>query len=275
VNCGAVPRYPQIAAFDRGEAGEPFTEAEEQLLLTFAAHAANGVAIVSSVAADRLRAAVAAADAERGRWARELHDDTLQVLGGLRVLLADVLRRGESGRYEAAIRQAVEDLGAGTESLRAIISDLRPSALDDLGLQPALEALLERRRHDGLQIAAELELPDPQTRSGVLHPELETAVYRIVQEALTNVVKHASASTVRVAVRATETRVTIEVRDDGIGFDAGENTDGFGLAGMRERVYLLGGRIEVDSSERGTSLLAALPTPHADDANVVITRGLT
>jgi signal transduction histidine kinase len=255
-----------LAAFDRGHQGAAFTEADEQLLQTFAASAANAVAIARSVEADRLRSSVAAADAERARWARELHDDPLQIFGGLRVLLSGVLRRADPARYEAAMREAVEGIEQGIAGLRAIIADLRPAALDEIGLKPAIEALLERRGEGPLEIARRLDLPDPTPGSPTFDPELETTVYRLVQEALTNVVKHAHATRVDVNVTASDERVTIEVVDDGTGFDVAAHTEGFGLAGMRERVYLYGGGLEIESSERGTRLIATLPVMTAERA---------
>jgi signal transduction histidine kinase len=248
-----------LAAFDRGEGGEAFTGDDEQLLRAFATSAANAVAIKRSVEADRLRAAISAADSERGRWARELHDQTLQALGGLRVLLASALRRDDPAAREEAIRQAIEDIELETDNLRAIITDLRPSLLDDLGLMPAVDALLERRRQAGLEIHSELALPDPEHGGVSLDRELETTVYRLVQEALTNVAKHANASTVRVSAGLTDGQVLVEIEDDGVGFDPDAQTSGFGLAGMRERVYLAGGAFEVQSNERGTAISARLP----------------
>ncbi len=153
-----------LAAFDRGVEGRAFTAGDEQLLRTFAQSAANAVAINRGVEAARLRSAIAAADAERGRWARELHDQTLQALGGLRVLLASAQRRSQAIAGEPAIAQAIEDIELEIGNLRAIISDLRPSLLDDLGLLPAIEALLDRRRAGGLEITCELALPDSGAR---------------------------------------------------------------------------------------------------------------
>ncbi len=248
-----------LAAFDRGSASDAFTPADEQLLRTFAASAANAVAIRRSVEADRLRSAIAAADAERRRWARELHDQTLQALGGLRVLLASPLRHTDAAANERAMRQAVEDLDLEIENLRSIITDLRPSLLDDLGLLPAIRALVDRRREAGLQIASEFALPDPQRGGDGLAPELETTVYRLIQEALTNVVKHARASSARVSVGLSGGEVIVEVRDDGVGFDPGAKTTGFGLAGMNERVYLAGGTLELTSNSTGSLLRARLP----------------
>jgi signal transduction histidine kinase len=248
-----------MAAFDRGSDRGAFSEEDEQLLLTFAATAANAVAMAQSVEADRLRSAMSAADAERRRWARELHDETLQAFGGLRLLLASALQRGDPQENEPAMREAIEEIETAIGNLRAIITDLRPSALDDLGLKAALSALIDRRGHDDLTVAGELDLPSSRGGEARLSPELETAVYRLVQEGLTNVVKHAKASTVRVAVAATDANVTVELRDNGVGFTVEETTSGFGLAGMRERVFLAGGTLQIESGDDGTVLRARLP----------------
>jgi signal transduction histidine kinase len=248
-----------VAAFDRGPEHEAFSEEDEQLLRTFAATAANAIAMAQSVEANRLRSAVAAADAERSHWARELHDETLQGLGGLRVLLASALQRGDPDKYEPTMRGAIEEIETAIGNLRAIISDLRPSALDDLGLRAALTSLIERRGHDDFQVVGDLKLPDPREGEARLSPELETTVYRLVQESLTNVGKHARASTVRVSVAATETDVVVKVQDDGIGFAVDSKTAGFGLAGIRERVYLAGGTLQIQSEAGGTMLSASLP----------------
>jgi signal transduction histidine kinase len=251
-----------LAAFDHGDIGGEFTAADEQLLRTFAASAANAVALNRSVTADRLRSSIAAADVERGRWARELHDQTLQALGGLRVLLASALRRGDADR-EQAMKQAIEDLELEIDNLRAIITDLRPSLLDDLGLIPAIEALVERRRRDGLEITTNFVTPSDGRHGPALVPELETTIYRLVQEALTNVVKHAHASSARVSIEIGEAQARIGVEDDGRGFDVTARSYGFGLAGIRERVYLAGGTLEVQSGEDGTVVQAQLPTQPA------------
>jgi signal transduction histidine kinase len=131
--------------------------------------------------------------------------------------------------------------------------------LDDLGLLPALEALVDRRREGGLPIVTQLSLPDPQVGQGSLDPDLETTIYRVVQESLTNIVKHANANSVRVAVVCKSGEVTIEVQDDGVGFDIDAQASGFGLPGMQERVYLAGGTIDVRSTDRGTLVRACMP----------------
>jgi signal transduction histidine kinase len=249
-----------LAAFDRGEAGSAFSEDDERLMRTFAASAATAVALAQSVQTDRLRSSIAAADSERRRWARELHDETLQGLGGLRVLLSSARRGADLERAQEAMGEAVEHIEREIANLRAIITELRPAALDELGLRTAIEALLERHReHSGFEIEAKLALPGPADEEGRLDEELETAVYRLVQEALTNVAKHARADHVRVAVGQDEGELLIEVQDDGAGFDPKLVSDGFGLAGMRERVSLAGGTLSIDSGERGTLVKVCLP----------------
>jgi signal transduction histidine kinase len=249
-----------LAAFDRGEEGSVFSEEDEQILRTFAASAATAVALAQSVQSDRLRSSLAAADAERRRWARELHDETLQGLGGLRVLLSSARRGDDLGRAQAAIDEAIEHIEREISNLRSIITELRPAALDELGLRTAIEALLERHREQsGFEVQGELALSGSSKKELRLSEELETAVYRLVQEALTNVAKHARANLVRVAVSEADGELLIEVQDDGAGFDPDLANDGFGLAGIRERVGLAGGTLSIDSGEHGTLLRACLP----------------
>jgi signal transduction histidine kinase len=253
-----------LAAFDRGEDGEEFTEDDEQMLRTFAASAATAVALAQSVRSDRLRSSLAAADAERSRWARELHDETLQSLGGLRLLLSAALRGEDLPRAQRAMRDAIEQIEHEIANLRAIITELRPAALDELGLRTAIEALLDRHREqNGFQLDGELDLPGPSAGEERLDQDLETAVYRIVQEALTNVAKHARAERVRVAIGGSDGELRIEVEDDGVGFDPDAADGGFGLSGMRERAALAGGTLSVGSGDGGTLLTVCLPVRHA------------
>jgi signal transduction histidine kinase len=249
-----------LAAFDRGEEGDAFTDDDEQMLRTFAASAATAVALAQSVQSDRLRSSLAAAEAERGRWARELHDETLQGLGGLRVLLSSALRRSDPERSQQAMREAVEHIEREIGNLRAIITELRPAALDELGLRTAIEALLDRHRdQDDFQIEREITLPVPAQGQARLDAELESTVYRLVQEALTNVAKHAGASRVLVRLAESDGEVLIEVQDDGGGFDPNAVSPGFGVAGMHERVSLAGGTLSIESGDQGTLLRACLP----------------
>jgi signal transduction histidine kinase len=250
-----------LAAFDRTGEVRSFSAADEQLMRTFAASAATAVAMSRSVTTDRLRSTIEAADVERARLARELHDETLQTLGALRVSLASALRQGDPDNSLRTMEQAIGDIELAIENLRSLIADLRPSLLDDLGLQPAIESLLERCRGDALEITSELSLETGVGVDTAPDRELETTIYRLVQEALTNVVKHANASHVHVVMRADGVQVIVEVTDDGRGFDVSVPATGFGLAGMRERVFLAGGMLELDSSQSGTAIRARLPTP--------------
>ena len=252
-----------LAAFDRG-AGEMFTEDDEATLRAFAASGATAVALAQTVQQERLRHSLEAAEAERRRWARELHDETLQGLGGLRVLLSSGLRQAGDGPMAELLRDGVGQVEREIENLRAIITDLRPAALDELGLVPAIEALVARTSAiEGLEIEMDVTLPDDRQRLG---SELETTVYRLVQEALTNVAKHARAEHARVTVGIVDERLAIEVSDDGKGFDTGGATTGFGLAGMRERVALSGGRLTVGPGKSGTTVRASLPLSDVDEA---------
>ncbi len=251
-----------LAAFDRARDDAPFSDDDELLMTTFAASAANAVTMRRSVESERLRSSMAAADAERGHWARELHDETLQGLGALRLLLASARRRRDPKQTEQVLDEAIEQIEGEIESLHAIISDLRPATLDELGLRPTLEALLQRRRdHGALEITSVLDLAEPADGGERLPAEIETTVYRLVQEALTNVVKHAHASRAHVAVTVDPGCVRVEIEDDGDGFSTDATTSGFGLVGMRERVYLVGGTLTIDSSAGGgTAVRAELPT---------------
>ncbi|HET6508108.1 MAG TPA: GAF domain-containing sensor histidine kinase [Baekduia sp.] len=251
-----------LVAFDRrdarGDASEDgFGSRDADLLRAFASSAAIAVVTAETVEKSRLRTAIEAAEAERGRWARELHDETLQSLGGLLVLLASA-HDGDEAQLRATTEQAVEHLADEIAGLRSIIAELRPAALDELGLAPALRALVRRAAGGaGLEAATYIAL-DEDTRPA---PELETAVYRVAQEALTNVAKHAHASRVSVRLASDDGELVLTIADDGNGFDPTAPSPGFGVAGMRERVGLVGGTLQIEPSPDGTILRAAFADP--------------
>ena len=246
-----------LAAFDRGQDGDTFTEEDEELLGTFAVAAATAVAMAQKVEVDRLRSSLAAAEAERGRWARELHDQTLQTLGALRVMLATGLSSSKPEGAIPTMRAAIRVIEDEIESLRAIITELRPAALDELGLAAAIEALLNRHREQsGFQLSGEIQLASLTDGPGA---ELQSAAYRLIQEALTNAAKHARAETVHVSVGHSGDELLIEIRDDGDGFDTDKVSQGFGLVGMQERVSLAGGTLRLSSGRQGTVIFASLP----------------
>jgi signal transduction histidine kinase len=204
---------------------------------------------------------MAASEEERRRWARELHDETLQALGGLRVVLSAALRRGSPDGLAAAVRDAVDQMSSEIENLRNLITELRPAALDEIGLQPALESLVARVADaEGLSIKTQFDLGGAHSAGVRLVTELETTIYRLVQEALTNAAKHGQANQVAVTVTKDGGRIEVVVRDDGSGFEPQQPRSGFGLAGMRERVALAGGTLEVLSAPgNGTTIRASLP----------------
>jgi signal transduction histidine kinase len=249
-----------IAAFDRAD-GPQFEESDQNLLTAFAGSVAMAVAPIQSLAEARLRESIEVAERERARWARELHDDTLQGLGALRVRLANALRQGEAEMTEA-VEHAVLQIEDEIASLRSLITELRPAALDELGLGAAIESLAESQAAASeLEINLDLALEhEDGTAPRRLQRELESAIYRVIQEALTNTTKHANAERVWIEVAEDADSILIVVRDDGAGFDMNRRGRGFGLVGMRERIALEGGSLAIVSSPgTGTELRGRIP----------------
>ena len=246
-------------ALDRvGEPGR-FDDEDQRLLEAFAASAATGVATARSMAEERLQNTIDAAEQERSRWARELHDETLQALAVLRMRLAGALREDSPDSLETTGQAAVEQIDEEIVKLRRLITELRPASLDTIGLEAALEALAEQTSQGAhLTVSCELQLPSEEDARPTA--VLETAVYRLVQEALNNVSKHSMASRATLMVRATRGTIEIEVTDDGVGFEPSLVREGFGLVGMRERAALLGGSLDVESTRgSGTRVYAQIP----------------
>jgi PAS domain S-box-containing protein len=248
-----------VVALDRvGEPGR-FDEEHQRLLEAFAASAATGVATARSMAEERLQNTIDSAEQERSRWARELHDETLQALAVLRMRISSALREDSAETLEHTGHAAVAQIDEEIVKLRRLITELRPASLDSIGLEAALQALAEQHEgDDGLIIESECQLPGEEDERPT--PVLETAVYRLVQEALNNVAKHSLARRASLSVRASRGSIEIRVSDDGVGFEPALAKEGFGLVGMRERAALLGGTLEVESTRgAGTSLRAEIP----------------
>lgn len=260
--------YGVLIAIDRLEEGPEFDVNDQRLLEAFATSAATAIATAVSVQVEHESQRLAAAEQERARWARELHDETLQNLAAMRIALASQLRSGDMELMPTVIGDAVEQLDAEIASLRSLIADLHPTALDDLGLQPAVEALAERARGQGLEVDLDIDLAYEQGRETTRHTaEIETALYRIIQESLTNARKHGGAKRAEVRLNELDTSVEVSIRDDGRGFEPRARTSGFGLIGMRERAELLGGQLEIISSPgEGTTVIAVLPSRRAEVA---------
>jgi PAS domain S-box-containing protein len=195
---------------------------------------------------------------ERTRIARELHDELGQALTALRIDLGWL--RGKCGSLGAPAAERVASAFSVVEqsivSLRRISEDLRPAMLDSLGLAAAIE-------HHTTQFSQRTGIPcrlSMNREEFDLDSNLATAVFRIVQEALTNVARHAEASEVSVSIDETDDGIDMVVTDNGRGIGASGNKKTFGLLGMRERITILGGTLEIDSRpERGTRISCRLP----------------
>ena len=264
-----------LAGFDRLREGPQFSEGDVGLLTAFATSAAAAVATAQDVAAQGLQRSLAAAEQERARWARELHDETLQELAALKMLLATVRIATDASERETQLRHAADRIDVAVLALRNLITDLRPPVLDDHGLEPALEMLVERLRSiSGLTVDLEVELGDESGRQTRPRPQVEDTVYRVVQEALANVVKHAVATRAHVRVQETDGTIQLVVRDDGRGFAADAETAGFGLLGMRERLALVDGTVTIDGAAgEGTTVQAFIPVNQAFPSDVVALAG--
>ena len=246
-----------------------FDESDVRLAESLVSRAAIAVDLSERVSRDALRRAVDAQELERARLARELHDETGQALTSILLGLKhldDVVETDEAREATASIRELV---AATLQDVRRLAVELRPSALDDFGLVPAVERLASNlSEQSDLVVDLEARLGDRR-----LPPEAETALYRIVQEGLTNVVKHAAAHRVSITLVRKEAAAVVVIEDDGQGFDLEAVRAGaLGFTGMRERVELVGGRLTVETSPgAGTTVVAEVhvapaPLPEEDVA---------
>jgi len=253
---------------------------DQNALQAVAARLARELQAEREAELERLRYGAHAREHERERWARELHDETVQGMGALRMQLGNALDDQDEEAVRVAARDVFEGLQREIMGLRHMITELRPAALDDLGLEAALEALARRAEAVyGLKVDVDVRLGG---ESGIqrLDGDLETTVYRIVQEALNNVARHAEATKVSVTVVDANGTLVATVADDGKGMsdtsldkrrreearaESGEEpsavpTGGYGLPGMRERAELVGGELELRSAPgEGTELRLVAP----------------
>jgi signal transduction histidine kinase len=238
-----------------------FDADDERVFSSFAASAATTIVTVQAVEAEKLQLSIQASERERQRWARELHDETLQELGALRVLLESSVAKKDPDVSLESSRLAIEHVDRGIRNLQGLITELRPAALDDLGVGAAIEALA---RQSGERFGVEIDVDVDLARQGETGParlpsDLEATIYRLVQEATNNAIKHAAPSRISVTVSRDESTVEVIVADDGKGFDPDAAERSFGLVGMEERVTLSGGLLEIESATgRGTEVRAQL-----------------
>jgi two-component system sensor histidine kinase UhpB len=202
------------------------------------------------------RAALNAQEAERARTARELHDEVGQSLTAVALQAEQLADAAADSGMSERLDEMARHLQGSLDDLRRIVRKLRPEALDDLGLVNALIALTSRVGR-GAEVRIEREL---SSELPPLSPEHELVIYRVAQESLTNVVRHAQARTAHIALAPEGGEVVLTVRDDGEGMSNPEAADGSGIEGMRERALLLGARLSIESAPaRGTTVRLALP----------------
>lgn len=234
-----------------------FSDDDLRLAETFAARAAVAVELSQRVAQDALRRVVQTQEQERRRLARELHDETGQALTSILLGLKPLEEAFSDHPARTAVAGLRELVVAALQDVRRLAVELRPAVLDDYGLVPALERLSESFaeqtsiRVDFRSALGEARLP----------ADVETTLYRVVQESLTNIVKHANAHNVSVSLARRGSAVAAVIEDDGAGFDQrAVREDAVGLLGMRERLALLDGRLEVESrAGAGTTIVAEVP----------------
>jgi signal transduction histidine kinase len=248
-----------IACHNKQGADPRFDDDDLRLAEAFAQRAAVAVDRSERVQRDALRRVVDAQELERRRLARELHDETGQALTSMLLGLRAVEEAASADERDRAAAELRELVVTTLQDVRRLAVELRPRALDDFGLVAALERLGETFTDQmGIEVDIESRLGEQR-----LPPEIETALYRITQEAMTNIVKHARASRVSIVLVRKPQSAAAVIEDDGIGFDPTATRDGgIGLLGMRERVELLDGRLEIESSRgSGTTLVAEVPLP--------------
>jgi signal transduction histidine kinase len=234
-----------------------FTHDDFRLAETFAARAAVAVELSQRVARDAVRRVVQAQEAERSRLARELHDETGQALTSILLGLKPLEEAFAEHPARAALAELREHVVSALQDVRRLAVELRPAVLDDFGLVPALERLTDAfAEQSGVRVdfhsaLGELRLPS----------EVETTLYRVVQESLTNIVKHASAHNISVSIARRGPTVAAVIEDDGAGFDQrAVREKGVGLLGMRERLSFVDGRLEIESRPgAGTTIVAEVP----------------
>ena len=246
-----------VVAHDKEGADPRFTDDDLRLAETLAARAAIAVDLSERVSRDTVRRVVDAQELERKRLARELHDETGQALTSILLGLKPLEQLASTEEERAAVTSVRELVVSTLQDVRRLAVELRPTALDDFGLAAALERLAEGfREQTGIEVDIAAQLGD-----GRLPEEVETTLYRIVQEALTNVIKHAEASRVSILLTRANGAVIAVVEDDGGGFDPAATRDGgLGLLGMRERLALLGGTLRIEAgAHHGTTVAAEEP----------------
>lgn len=246
-----------LVAHDKIGREKRFASSDLRLAEQFALRASIAVDLSRRVARDALRRVVAGQEVERRRLARELHDETGQALTSILLGLRSVDEADDAEAVAKAVMDLRELVVATLQDVRRLAVQLRPKALDDFGLVPAVERLVQTfSESSGIDVDLEARIGDTR-----LPTEVETTIYRIIQEALTNVVKHAESRRVSILLVRRDNLVTTVIEDDGTGFDPGAvSPERLGLDGMRERVELHDGRLTIETAPgSGTTLRVEVP----------------
>jgi two-component system, NarL family, sensor histidine kinase DevS len=246
-----------IAVHDKLGPDPRFSDGDLRLAEIFAGRAAVAVELRQRVARDALERVLSAQEDERRRLARELHDETGQALTSILLGLRGLEEVQDPEQVRASVAEVRDLVRSTLQDVRRLAVELRPKALDDFGLVAAVERLTDSfAEQTGIGIEFVSHVPEAR-----FPPEVETTLYRIVQESLTNVVKHARAGHVSIVLTQKDGSASVLVEDDGVGFEPGRaRGGGLGLVGMRERVGLLGGRLTVESRPgAGTTFVAEVP----------------
>jgi signal transduction histidine kinase len=247
-----------ISAYNKDGLDSRFTDDDLRLAEAFGTRAALAVHLSERVTRETFNAILEAEEAERSRIARELHDETGSALSGVLLGLTAIDRAATLPEARQASAALQETAKATLENIGRLAFDLRPSTLDDFGLWPALKALGKGLEEQG---GPEVKLKVDLATAERLPASVETALFRITQEALTNVVKHADAKTVHITFARQERFVVLTIDDDGCGFSrARVPGDRFGLVGMRERTASVNGALDIESERgSGTRLTVEIP----------------
>ncbi len=257
--------YGLLAALDPVGRSE-FSSEDERLLVAFATSAASAIATARSFERGLLRRSIQALEGERRRWAEELNTRTLERLTRMRAELGAARDGDAPGRLDGVLDTTLQELGEQIDALAWIITQLRPPELDEAGIAASLQALFAHADLTGLVVDAQIDLAYESGRAPTrLLAAIEVTVFRVVQEALDNAIQHGGARAASVLLTERDDELTLRVHDEGRGFDAAAQSDGYGFVDMRQRLAFVDGTLEIASEPgAGTTVTARVPVRRAE-----------